>query len=262
MVSNSSGLVGLVDNPLYGPYLCQYLQAGTLTDCGKAIYTADDSADRVPPDTEFHYGGGQWQLAGAIAEFVSGKPWADLVRETYVQPCNTTLGYANQYQQAFASGGDGGSVGAALSYPSFFSGDPNNLAPTQNPSIEGGAYGTAEDYGKILLMHLRGGRCDDTRVLSEDAVARMQIDRILSYGGTTSLAGMSAGDFAGYGLGWWVDRVNAGIFADPGAYGAMPWLDLPRHYAAIIMLEADTGLGTQLYSVVKPLADAAFDAAK
>ena len=30
LVSSSSGLVGLLPNPAYGPYLCQFLVAGTL----------------------------------------------------------------------------------------------------------------------------------------------------------------------------------------------------------------------------------------
>ena len=268
MLSNSSGLVGLIDNPTYGPYICQYVDSGTLTDCAKAIYTADDSDMRKPPDTSFHYGGGQWQLAGGIAEAVSGKKWADLVKETYTEPCDVpSIGYANQYTKA-AQQGSGG-VAAALSYPGFFQGDVANLTATDNPSIEGGLYTTAEDYGKILLMHLRGGTCDGNRVLSEKAVARMQVDRILQkYNGSTSgTAGAATGSDAGtnpldgYGLGWWIDRSHAGVFADPGAYGAFPWLDLGRGYAAFIILESDAGVGAQLWAKVKPLLDSALDAA-
>ena len=98
MLSNSSGMVGLVDDPMYAPYLCQYAFLGTLQSCGRNIYQADDAADIVPPDTEFHYGGGQWQLAGAIAELASGKTWAQLVQETYADPCELgTLAYTNQF---------------------------------------------------------------------------------------------------------------------------------------------------------------------
>ncbi len=256
LLSNSSGLVGLTDNPLYAPYICQYMSVGTLTDCAKSIYTADDEADRVPPDTAFRYGGGPWQLAGGIAEVVSGKSWAELVEETYFQPCATTsLGYTNQFMEAFTSGGSGGNVGAALSYPDFFQADVANLPLTNNPAIEGGAYITAADYGEILLMHLRGGLCDGGRVLSEEAVARMQQDRILEvYGGSTFNPLRQ-----GYGLGWWVDRENPGVFVDSGAYGAVPWLDLPRDYGAIIILEADTLVGVSLYETAKPALDAVFD---
>jgi CubicO group peptidase (beta-lactamase class C family) len=251
LVSNSSGLVTLADNPLYAPYLCQYLSTGTLSDCAKAIYTANDSADIHPPDTKFDYGGGQWQLAGGIAEVVSGKPWAQLVKEAYVNPCGTpSIGYNNQYQRAFGVG-EGG-VGSALSYPPFFQSDAGTLAPTQNPSVEGGSYTTAHDYGKILLMHLRGGMCDGGRVLSDASVARMQKDRI----GTVYAGSTSDPSFAGYGLGWWVDRTHPGVVADPGAYGAIPWMDVPRKYAAMILLEASAADGERLLLAAKPALDA------
>jgi CubicO group peptidase (beta-lactamase class C family) len=260
LLSNSSGLVGLVDNPFYLPYRCQYQDAGTLGDCARTIYTANDSADRRPPDTSFHYGGGQWQLAGGIAEVVSGKTWAELVKETYVELCGAaSMGYTNQFAKAAQTGG----LGSALDYPSFFQGNAANLPATQNPNVEGGLYATAADYGKILLMHLRGGQCDGGRVLSEAATARMRVDRILDvYGGSTE--GMTgrvtgAGGLEGYGLGWWIDRGHPGVFADPGLYGAFPWLDLTRHYAAFIALEANGGdVGGALFRGVKPLLDQQF----
>jgi len=246
LLSNSSGLISLSDDPLYAPYLCQYLTAGTLTECAQEIYIADDAADRTKPDTAFHYGGGQWQLAGGVAEVVSGKTWAELIDETYVQPCETpTLGYTNQFQEA------------GLTYPADFDGEAANLAPTDNPSVEGGAYISVSDYGKLLLMHLRGGLCGDVRVLSEEAVARMQVDRILEvYGGSTG----NGPPLEGYGLGWWVDRENPGVFVDPGAYGAITWLDSSRGYAAFIALEASSELGGALAEEAKPALDAVFDA--
>ncbi len=252
MLSNSSGMVGLIDNPLYAPYICQYVSSGTLADCAKTIYTADDTKDLKPPNTEFHYGGGQWQLAGGIAEVASGKKWADLFAETYADCGLTTSGYTNQYTLAYMAGG---SVASGLAYPAFFKADVANLPATDNPSIEGGAFTTTHDYAQVLLMHLRGGLCDGGRVLSKNAVAGMQEDRIQEeYGGTTGDATL-----AGYGLGWWIDRTNPGVFADTGAYGAMPWLDLPRGYAAFLVLEADAGTGTDLRIATKPLLDQVFD---
>jgi CubicO group peptidase (beta-lactamase class C family) len=267
MLSNSSGLVGLVDNPLYRPYACQYRAVGTLADCAAAIYGADDGATRVPADTAFHYGGGQWQLAGGVAEVVAGKGWAELVRDTYA-PCGlTSLGYTNPFGQA-------GATGSPFAYPASFDGDARTLPVTSNPSIEGGMAISAVDYGKILLMHLRGGLCEGGRVLSAAAVERMRSDRILSvYGGSTAgqtgrlSVGRTGADngavaFAGYGLGWWIDRARPGIVADPGLYGAFPWLDLNRGYAALVAIEADGTVGTELFAAAKPVLDRAFDQAR
>jgi CubicO group peptidase (beta-lactamase class C family) len=266
LMSNSSGLVGLVDNPLYRPYACQYRDAGSLADCARAIFTADDAATRVPPDTSFHYGGGQWQLAGGVAEVASGKRWTDLVAETYGTPCGmVSFGYTNQFAKAAQSGSG---LGGALSYPAFFDGDPAALPVTANPSMEGGLFATAGDYGKLLLMHLRGGTCDGGRVVSEAAVARMQIDRILQvYGGSTAgqtgrtAGGSGGGALEGYGMGWWIDRSHPGVFADPGLYGAFPWIDVPRGYGALVAIEADGDVGAELWATAKPALDHAFDAA-
>ena len=51
------------------------------------------------------------------------------------------------------------------------------------------------------------------------------------------------------------------VFADPGAYGAFPWLDLGRGYAAFLVIESDAGVGAQLFTAVKPTLDAIFDSA-
>lgn len=254
LLSNSSGLPGLLDDPLYGPYLCQFLDGGSLKACAEAIYTADDAGERSPPDTAFRYGGGQWQLAGGIAEVVSGMRWDELVDRTYVVPCGLeATGYGNHFMRATVEGG--GDVDAGFDYPSFFDGDPSNLDATENPSVEGGAYTTAEDYGRILLMHLRGGECDGTQVLSTASVERMQRDRIGEvYGGTTIDPSLP-----GYGFGWWLDRDNPGIVADGGAYGSMPWLDLARGYGAMIILEGEATQGPLARIATKPALDAIFD---
>jgi hypothetical protein len=189
------------------------------------------------------------QLAGGIAEVVSGKSWDELIRETYREPCDAqSVGYTNQYAQSFT-----GSLGG-LAYPSFFSGDVATLPETANPNIEGGAYTQVRDYGEILLMHLRGGLCGENRVLSEESVARMQEDRIGElYDGATPTG-------SGYGFGWWVDRQEPGVVTDPGAYGAMPWLDVPRGYGAMILIESGAMRGEGFLQTGKAILDAVFDA--
>lgn len=247
MFSNSSGLTSLTDNPAYGPYFCQYLEAGTLSECARTIYTANDVADRIPADTEFHYGGGQWQLAGGIAEVASGKTWNELFTETYVTPCGLEhSGYTNQFQTAL------------LGYPTYFDGDIADLPATDNPSVEGGMYTNVQDYAELLLMHLRGGVCGDNRVLSESAVETMQTDRIGAvYDGDTGNP-----TFPGYGLGWWVSRDEPGLVQDAGAYGAVPWIDNERGYAAFLVIESSSGTGVALAEQTRPLLNTLFDDAR
>ena len=241
LLSNSSGLKGLDDGPPYAPYLCQYLAAGTLQECARTIFTTPaDDADVVPPDTEFRYGGAQWQVAGAVAELASGRSWAQLVEDTFVRPCGlTSLAYNNHFAQMVSPEG-------VFSYPPQFKGDPATLTATRNPNMEGGAYVTAPDYARLVLMQLRGGRCGATRVLSESAVRRMQTDRIgPAYRGTTG------SEPEGYGLGWWVDR-DTRYVEDAGAYGAVPWIDLDRRYGAYLVVEHQSRDGAKLAAALRP----------
>jgi hypothetical protein len=65
--------------------------------------------------------------------------------------------------------------------------------------------------------------------------------------------------FAGYGLGWWIDRAAPGVVADPGLYGAFPWLDIERGYGALVAIEADGDVGAALFATAKPILDRVFD---
>jgi CubicO group peptidase (beta-lactamase class C family) len=230
LISNSSGLVGLGPNPAYPPYVCQFLPDGTLQDCAASIFTTpEDDADILAPDTEFRYGGAQWHVAGAVAEAVSGRSWAELIDETYVEPCGVdSLGFNNHWTQ----------FGLSFDYPAAFAGDPATLVATDNPNMEGGAYVTAPDYAELMLMLLRDGRCNGTTVLSPASVERMLADRI-------SDAYEGSGDGAGYGLGWFVDRTT-GLRTDPGAFGSVPWLDIAGGHGAFLVIEGSGRVGNEL----------------
>ncbi len=244
LLSNSSGLVGLLPNPAYGPYLCQYIAVGDLQSCAETIFTTpDDDPDVIPPDTEFRYGGAQWQVAGALAEIASGKTWPELINEIYVEPCGVeSLAFNNHFTQLPLNG---------FNYPVEFEADPSTLKVTDNPNMEGGAYINAGDYASLLLMQLRGGKCGDTSVLSQDAIDTMHRDRIGDvYSG-------NAGDpDTGYGMGWWVHR-DTGLLTDNGAYGTVPWLDLDGGFGAYLVVEATGELGSHLAGLLyEPVAAA------
>jgi len=231
LLSNSSGLVGLGPNFGYAPYLCQFSPNGTLTECGESIFTTTaDDEDVIPPDTEFRYGGAQWQVAGAVAEAVSGQSWEELIEEIYIEPCGLeALGFNNHFLQ----------FGVALGYPLDFNADPSTLMEVENPNMEGGGYATTGDYAKLLLMHLRDGVCGETQVLSVESLDRLHGDRI------AEVYGSEADNNPGYGMGWWVDR-ETGIISDGGAFGSVPWLDLEDRYGAYLVIEESSDLGRAL----------------
>jgi CubicO group peptidase (beta-lactamase class C family) len=249
LISNSSGLVGLLPNPAYGPYLCQFFPVGSLQDCAENIFnTTDDDADIVAPDTEFRYGGGQWQVAGAVAEVASGRSWAELIDEIYVQPCGLdVLAFNNPFTQFDA---------APFTYPAAFNGDPSTLVETDNPNLEGGAYTTTSAYGALLLMHLRDGMCGDHRVLSTESLTRMHDDRIRE-----AYDGEAWGTNMGYGMGWWIDH-GVGRITDGGAFGTQPWLDLEDGYGAYLVVEATSTHGGELSGRLHSVVEEAVLAAK
>jgi CubicO group peptidase (beta-lactamase class C family) len=102
-----------------------------------------------------------------------------------------------------------------------------------------------------LLMHLRGGRCGDTQVLSADAVERMHTDRIgPTYDGDTGVE-----DQSGYGLGWWVLTEDPAVIEDGGAFGSVPWLDLDDGYGVYLLVEDQARTGARLADRIRPLID-------
>jgi CubicO group peptidase (beta-lactamase class C family) len=227
LLSNSSGLVGLTETSAHESYGCIFVAETTLQDCAEQVFTStDDDAAVIPPDTEFRYGGAQWSVAGAVAEVASGRTWVQLVDELIALPCGLeSLGY--------------NIIGAD------YNGDPATLPPTDNPSPEAGAYITAPDYARLLLMQLRDGKCGDEQVLSSEAVEEMTADRIGEvYGGDTGGDGTG-----GYGMGWWVDRTSGRRLAY-GAFGAIPWLDLENDFGVYLVTEAGTGVANDLATLL------------
>ena len=243
LLSNSSGLIGLTFG-LPSSYLCQFRSDDTLQACAERIFTtADDDREVVPPDTEFRYGGAQWQIAGAVAEAVSGRSWQELIDDVYVEPCGVdSLVFGNPYDDV----GPGGSSPA-----NGVDSRPSPQFDTANPSIEGGAHINSGDYGALLLMHLRGGRCGGEQVLSSEALGRAHGDRVGAV-----YEGDADGPGTGYGMGWWVDRENGRLTA-PGAHGTLAWLDPEDGYAAYVVIEADAATGDRLAAQLVPVVDAA-----
>ncbi|GAB3276475.1 serine hydrolase domain-containing protein [Parahaliea aestuarii] len=225
LLSNTSGIPGLEALSSYGAHLCQYAPAGTLENCARTIYSTP-LANSQPPGTSYSYGGSQWQLAGAVAEQVSNSSWRQAFDSYIAEPCDLEVfQYGNMWSDLSA-----------------WSGSPDSLRGLDNPNIEGGAISNMQDYAKLLLMTLRGGVCGENRVLSEDALAFMREDR--------------AGEFGTpYGMGWWIaapdtDGEAATVFYDPGAFGAVAWIDTAREIGGYVAIDdysrTDSGAPVQL----------------
>ncbi|MGB1141846.1 MAG: serine hydrolase domain-containing protein [Halioglobus sp.] len=201
LVSNTAGIPGLGGLGVYGPHLCQFTADVDLETCAETLYTVEVEGSSEP-GTKFDYGGTQWQLSGAVAQQVTNSTWNQAFDAYIGEPCELEVfTYGNPWSDLTS-----------------FDGNPDSLIGKQNAHVEGGAISNMQDYGKLLLLHLRDGMCGDTQVLSAESLAYMRVNR----------AGELGTD---YGMGWWINPGQDGeatIYYDPGAFGAISWMDLDR----------------------------------
>lgn len=199
LLSHTSGLPG--DDPAIGTFRI------TLREAADQIAEVPLVAD---PGKEFRYGGVSMQVAGAIAEIVSGKSWADLFQERIAGPCemkNTSYG---------------------------------RFGLNRNPRIAGGASSTMNDYRNFLTMILAEGEFNGKRVLSKEAIREMEKDQTCgAEQKSATLARLTAG--SKYGLGEWLDRKDEngqGIeVSSPGAFGFRPWIDRKNNLLGVFVVE-------------------------
>ncbi|NGY05717.1 serine hydrolase domain-containing protein [Solimonas terrae] len=200
---------------------CMDDDSTTLSACAQEIADTDLN---FTPGTKFGYSGAAYQIAGLVAEQVSGQSWATLVQQRLTTP---------------------------LDMPSFTYGD------TGNPRLAGGALCNAADYLKFTQMILDGGKVGKTRILDSSQIAAMQVNQVQNlpvfYSPVPSDSGLN-----GYSFGWWIsDDANhpgsAGPeLSDPGMFGSTPWLDFDQRYTAIILITSSTDTGIAMWNAVRP----------
>jgi len=199
-----------------------------LTSMDEAIEKIAQMPMEGQPGKVFHYSNAGLQIAGAVVEKISGKSFEALFAERITQP----LGMINT---DFGKGRVALPAGGALSMP--------------------------EDYMKFLVMILNKGIYNGKRVLSENSIAEMEIDRV-TQDVTVAYSPAEAGDL-GYGYGEWVwDNATIGNLSkavtSPGLFGSFPWVDNEKHYCAFLMTFYLENKGrNQRYKTLKGLVEEA-----
>ena len=240
LVSNTSGIPGLRQLALYGPHLCQFSfeESIEFEACGQILLSVPlpDSHDA---GSIFDYGGSQWQLAGVTAAVSANATWNQLVDQYLATPCGLEVfTFGNMWEDL-----------------TQWDGTPSSLRGQSNPNIEGGAITNLADYAKLLQVHLNDGYCGETQVLSEAALAEMRADR----------GGVVAEDPVPYGMGWWIDTDNPGVYDDPGAFGSVSFLDVERGFGGYVAIDDYTRVDADaparlVRRDIIPLLQSAFDA--
>jgi CubicO group peptidase (beta-lactamase class C family) len=218
MLSNTSGIPGIAKwTPSFPshPHACQTDPTTTLEACTESIYT-NILDPTVPPGTIWDFGASSWQLAGGVAEVVTNSTWNQAFDKYIAQPCNLEV---FQY----------GNMGTDWTIPGMdvnkWTGSADSLIGQSNPVIQGGAISNLDDYAKILLMHLRGGKCGDTQVITPESLASMREDRS---------GGLPNG--WGYGLGMYL-APPTGFPWHQGYFGSIFWIGDSRGIGGFIAVD-------------------------
>jgi CubicO group peptidase (beta-lactamase class C family) len=161
------------------------------------------------PGTEFDYGGVSFQIAGRIAEIVTGKSWETVFRENIADLCNMkNTDYGN----------------------------------TLNPGIAAGALSTGEDYAKFLSMILNNGKFKHFNVLKEGLIEEMKRNQTGSLPIMFSIYNIvdKTRMNTRYGLGVWLEELDTlsqkgKVISSQGAFGFSPWIDFQRNLIGVFV---------------------------
>lgn len=197
----------------------------------RGIESMDQAVDQIAampmegqPGQVFRYSNVGLQLAGAVIEKISGHSFEVCFAQRIARPLEMT-------NTDFGKG--------RVALPA------------------GGASSTPEDYMKFLVMVLNKGMFNGHRILSEESIAAMQVDRI---GSDIRVAYSPVPmDNIGYGFGEWVVRPAGTTITSPGLFGSVPWIDYDKGYCAFLMtFYVKNQDRQQRFGELKKLVDASF----
>jgi len=225
LLSHTSGLPGLGDSQ---PLCLNNQRLTTLRACAQQVANANLVSQ---PGAEFNYGGADYQVAGYLAVLLSG---------------------ASSWQAFF----DGAIAAPLGGLATFTWGDPQTVL---NPRIAGGAQSNVADYAAILRMVLDGGSANGRQVLSANAAGALTGNQIAGLQRVNSPFGQDQAKYPGYTLGLFISdpSLHPGSpgpeYSDPGLTGVTPWFDNGLGYGAVILINADTTTGVDMWNAARPI---------
>jgi CubicO group peptidase (beta-lactamase class C family) len=207
---------------------CTYDPSVSLDEC---VTTISQTELTSTPGTRFDYGSVHLDVAGRMAEVVTGKPWNELFAEEIRDPL--------------------GLPGDIVYYA-----NPLRPADTDNPLLAGGLIVSMNEYEHILHFVFDEGVWQGTALLAPDIFDTQTIDPY-----PDAVIGKSPGGMLRYGLTAWLEcstpQTGCHQISSPGAFGFTPWIDRDAGYYAILgmqdMNNTKTHFGAELEQELKPL---------
>ena len=177
-----------------------------MTSMDEAMAWLADLPMEGQPGKVFHYSNAGLQIAGAVIEKISGESFQALFAERIARPLEMKNTDFSQTRVALPAGGAGS---------------------------------TPEDYMNFLWMIQNKGVFNGHRILSENSVAEMQVNRVTPDVRIAYTPVKGAG-WVGYGFGEWIflepdTHEPSGSVSSPGLFGSIPWVDNKRGYCAFLM---------------------------
>jgi CubicO group peptidase (beta-lactamase class C family) len=194
---------------------------GHLADQARTLSLEESARDafarpsRGAPGEAFLYGGISMQIAGYIAEKVSGQPYAELFEQRIAGPLGMTQTYIGFAQKR----------------------EPR--AAITNPIAAAGGYSTAADYARFLEMLAGRGVFRGKQILSAGAIDQMFRD----YTGRSARLGAatSVGESRGYGIGAWCNQIETdgrcSEVQSGGAFGVSPTVIVEDEVVVLLMVK-------------------------
>jgi CubicO group peptidase (beta-lactamase class C family) len=207
---------------------CTFQPMLSLDDCVRQIAQVGLIAQ---PGAQFDYGSTHLEVAGRMAEVVTGKTWNQIFSEQVLAP---------------------------LGLPSDMAYYANPLRPsaTKNPLLAGGLFASMTEYERVLHLVFDQGRWRGQQLISralfdEQAKAPYPAAVIKK----TPWAGHR------YGLTAWLEcdqsAKGCASISSPGAFGFTPWIDRDAGYYAILGMNyrrnPRTQFGARTEQKLKPL---------
>lgn len=213
---------------------------GTAKNLAEVVAVLPTLPMQFEPESRWKYTTSGFDVAGRIAELVTGQPFEQFLAARVTGPLgmkDTTFFPTAEQKARMASAYTRNRTTGELD---FRAPDPARSVPVPG----GGLFSTAGDLGRFCQMLLNRGMVGGKRLLSEDAIKTMTTIRTGEL--ATGYSASQMNQVLGWGLGVYVlraphagvsENLSPGAYGHPGAMGTHAIIDPAKGLAYVLMVQ-------------------------